>query len=352
MPKVHLLSQYIWPDSGPDGLLAEQLAARLQEQGYEAQLVGGKGSYRPSQRPKPEIPILHLDHYCGRRGSLAQTFIQYGAVMGAFENYIRRAVRPGDAVIVTSAPPTSVRLAGCIQRRGARAIYWLQDYYPELIRGLREYPVQLRRGLRAYWNSRLARWDRVVKIGSNLPAPSANSVVIRNWPTMDMSSSISPEPGTALYSGNLGYCHDIALLVKACEELRERGYKITMRADGRGVQHLPAWLKAVSLHDDPALLREELLRSEIHLVAADPRITQAIFPSKIWNSLAAGRQVLCTGFAGEMAEELAHARNARFAEHLDQWLSLIEEVQHSAEAPGKRPAFALAEGSFASIRAA
>jgi glycosyltransferase involved in cell wall biosynthesis len=323
MARFHIFSQYVWPDSGPDGLLAEQLAARLQDEGHEVQLIGGKGTYRPSYRAKPEVPILHVDHYCGRRGKLVETFVQYAAVMRAFENHIKRTVRADDIVIVTSAPPTSVRLADCIHRRGARAIYWLQDYYPELIRGLREYPVHLRRALRAYWDGQLARWDRVVKIGSNLPGPSSNSVVIRNWPTMDMASPVSPEPRTALYSGNLGYGHDIGLLVQACEELRDRAYTITLRADGPGVRHLPAWLKPVPLHRDPACLREELLRNEIHLVAADPRITQAIFPSKIWNSLAAQREVIGTGFAAEMAVELEAAKRAPFSLHLAQWVELL-----------------------------
>ncbi len=344
MATVHILTQYIWPDAAPTGLYAEQLAERLQANGCEVRLVGGRGGYRALHRAKPDVPIVYLPHRKGQRGSLLQTFAEYASVTRAFKDYIGRHVRPDDVVIVSSAPPNTVGLARAIQRRGARAIYWLQDYYPELIRGLREYPAMMRRAFRRYWDRRLGRWDTVVKIGANLGGPERNAVVIRNWPTMEIDgASISPEPMTALYSGNLGYGHDISLLVQACEKLRDAGYRITMRCDGRGVHRLPAWLKPVPLHDDPAELRDDLLRHEVHLVAADPRITEAVFPSKIWNSLAAGRRLICTGFAAKMADELETASITSFTTHLDQWADLVAQLgepQPSSAWPASEPALA------------
>jgi glycosyltransferase involved in cell wall biosynthesis len=331
MPTFHILSQYIWPDAGPDGLYAEQLAARLHQHGCDVCLVGGKGSYRPSGREKPELPLIHLDHYCGRRGDLAQTFIEYCAVKRAFHHYIARFVREGDVAVVTSAPPTTVQLAKSIQRRGARAIYWLQDYYPELIRAIREYPRPFRRAFGRYWDGQLSKWNRVVKIGANLGGPLHNSVLIRNWPTLKFEESTQPEPLTALYSGNLSYGHDIGLLVAACEKLRDEGYRISIRADGRGVCHLPAWLKARPLHSNPEELKNDLIHHEVHLVAAHPRITRAMFPSRIWNSIAAGRRLLCTGFTGEMATELQVSKNVPFERHLDEWTTLLVDLANSSQ---------------------
>ena len=73
--------------------------------------------------------------------------------------------------------------------------------------------------------------------------------------------------------------------------------------------------------------REALLRHEIHLIAAHPKIEQAIFPSKIWNSFAAKRETICTGFSGEMAEELRNARIAPFARHLAQWVEMLQSIK-------------------------
>ena len=326
MATIHLLTQYVWPDAAPTGLYAEHLAARLEEEGADVRLIGGQGDYRALKRDKPVERILHLPHFHGRRGSIPQTFVEYASVARAFRHYIERSVRPDDVVVVTSAPPNTVGLAPAIRRRGAHSVYWLQDYYPELVRGLHEYPAGLRKAFRSYWDLQLARWDRVVKIGANLGGPSRNCVVIRNWPTLLFESSTAPEPRTAIYSGNLGYGHDLNSLVAACEKLRADGYRITMRADGRAASQLPGWLKAVPLERDPQRLRDELQRHEIHLVAAHPRITQATFPSKIWNSLAARRDLVCTGFAGEMAAELEISKRAPFNQHLDQWLTLLRPI--------------------------
>ena len=88
MPKVHILTQYIWPDAAPTGLYAEQLAARLQADGSEVCLVGGKGGYRSLLRDKPDVPIVYLPHREGRRGNLLQTFAEYSSVTRAFKAYI------------------------------------------------------------------------------------------------------------------------------------------------------------------------------------------------------------------------------------------------------------------------
>src|SRR3981081_2747626 len=104
MPTYHILTQYIWPDAAPTGLYAEQLATRLHEQGCDVRLVGGQGNYRTLGRDKPPAPILHLEHYQGRRGNLGQTFVEYASVKRAFQRYIDNVVKNGDVVVVTSAP--------------------------------------------------------------------------------------------------------------------------------------------------------------------------------------------------------------------------------------------------------
>ena len=58
----------------------------------------------------------------------------------------------------------------------------------------------------------------------------------------------------------------------------------------------------------PSVARE----AETHLVAAHPRIQGAVFPSKLWNSLAAGRRILYSGFAGAMQAELEASVVSRY----------------------------------------
>jgi hypothetical protein len=90
-------------------------------------------------------------------------------------------------------------------------------------------------------------------------------------------------------------------------------------------------------------LKQDLARHEVHLIAGHPRIRRAIFPSKIWNSIALGRRLVCTGFAGEMADELEAAKRAPFERHLDQWERLVLAPKDCKEAvPIQRGAPALA----------
>jgi glycosyltransferase involved in cell wall biosynthesis len=343
MSAIHVLTQYIWPDAAPTALYAEDVATRLDQEGFDVRLVGGTGAYRPLKRDKPPIPILHLDHFHGQRGSLAQTFGEYASVKRAFEKYIDEFISCDDIAIVTSAPPNSVQLATRIKRRGAHAIYWLQDYYPELIRGVWEYPTPLRRAFSRYWDWHLSRWDRIVKIGANLAGPKHNSVVIRNWPTMAFDGHSHAESKTALYLGNLGYGHDVDLFVKACARLRDEGYKIDIYADGRGVPLLPKWLNPKPVLKNVAESRQTLVSHEVHLIAAHPKIQHAIFPSKIWNSIALGRRLVCTGFAGEMARELEAAKGAPFDSHLDQWTHLVVDLANSREPIPSRGVKAMTE---------
>lgn len=327
MARYHILSQYIWPDGAPTAVYAEHLAERLRARGAEVVLAGGSGVYREATRPRPPIPIERLPHFVGRRGSAADVIREYLSVERAFRRYIRECVGHGDIVVVTSAPPSSARLSREIDRRGAASVYWLQDYYPELVRGVFELPAPVRRALARWFDSLLARWTRVVKIGSNLGYEGSNAVVIRNWPTVSFPADIAPVPKTALYSGNLGYAQKVSALVEICEELRTQGYRITIRGDGPGMAKLPAWIDRAP----PVVSGDELVRSylesETHLVAAHPEIQRAVFPSKLWNSLAAGRRIRCAGFAGAMQAELEASLAAPYREHLHQWDSLLRGLE-------------------------
>ena len=46
---------------------------------------------------------------------------------------------------------------------------------------------------------------------------------------------------------------------------------------------------------DPAKLMHDLVRHEVHLVTAHTKITRAVFPSKIWNSIALGTDAATCG---------------------------------------------------------
>ena len=322
---VHILNQYIWPDGAPTGIYAEQLGEELQGRGIEVRLVGGSGHYRAGKRKEPSVPRRNLPHKLGRRGNHLSTFGEYLAVNAAFASYISEAASEADVVIVTSAPPLSLRLHKVIRKRGAVAVYWLQDYYPELVRGMFDYPLTLRKVVSTWWDLHLAKWDYVVKAAGNLPGNAPNYLTLRNWPTL-IPGPNGPRVNrtrSVLYTGNLGYGHDVELFSETCRHLSGEGYELLIHADGPGVKCLPAWIKPLPPFRDESQLLHALQSSEVHLVAADPAIRRAVFPSKIWNSLAAGARIVGVGFKGEMQEELQYVQTHPCEHNLTQWAEFV-----------------------------
>ena len=326
---VHILSQYLWPDDAPTGIYAEQVADSVAEHGLSVRLVGGQGRYREGRRPPPRTRIERVEHFEGRRGRLASTAREYESIRNAFARYISTNVNAGDIVVITSAPPTTLFLERRIRQRRALGVYWLQDYYPQLVRGVWDAPLQLRLAFSTFWTRHLRRWPRVVKAAGNLGYNGSNTLVIRNWNTLDLGEPRPFRPKTALYTGNLGYGHDLPGFVELCRTLRDQGVEVTVRGDGPGMSQLPEWVRTATPFVEPQALVQSYWDAEQHLVAGHPMLGDAVFPSKFWNARATGRTVLASGFTGVMAAELDIARTCDFRSHLSQWtqllLSLLDE---------------------------
>jgi hypothetical protein len=332
---VHLLTQYLWPDDAPTGVYAEHVADALAGAGIDVRLVAGTGRYRAGGRPAPGTPIERLAHWTGRRESLVSVALEYESVRRAFARYLRTRVGPKDVVILTSAPPTTLFLHREVARRGAVGVYWLQDYYPQLIRAVWDPPAPVRRAMQRVWDSHLREWDHVVKVAGNVRCPRADAIVIRNWNTIDLGPPRPARPRTALYSGNLGWGHHLPSFLKLCRRLVDEGYEVTVRGDGPGMKSLPGWVRSEpSLTDQEALVRS-YWDAEVHLVAGHPSLPDAVFPSKTWNALAAGRPVLASGFAASMLDELEAARGSEPRSHLGLWVSFVSSLLSRHGEPSK-----------------
>jgi hypothetical protein len=286
-------------------------------------MVSGNGSYRKGTRPRPDLTHYSLPVYAGRRGGILSTLREYQSVFAAFLRYIQDKVEENDVVLCTAAPPQTIHLIGAIRQKKARAIYRLEDYYPDLLRGYLRYPWVVRQMLAGHWARELRKWDHVAKIASNLDYNGPNSRVLRNWPTLDLGPPRPFEPKTACYFGNLGYGHCHKLFIKTCETLRDDGYSITLVGDGPKVSRLPSWIRIMPSPDEETLV-DLHWRAEIHLIAGDPKITGAIFPSKYWNSRATGRKIVASGFAGPMLEELNEANALTKIPCPEDWLPLFK----------------------------
>jgi hypothetical protein len=66
--------------------------------------------------------------------------------------------------------------------------------------------------------------------------------------------------------------------------------------------------KSQPLHGDPQRLKEDLIRREVHLIAAHLNTPGRCLRQRFWNSIALGHGLICTGFAGEMVTSWKRAQ--------------------------------------------
>jgi hypothetical protein len=328
MGKIHIINQYVYPDGSPVCLIAEQVANYLySEKGAEVVMVGGAGEYRPSTREKPSVPLVSIQTKSFKRDTTIQILLEYFVVFRAFWKYIRNEVKEGDTVVLTSSPFTNAFLRRAIRFKKVKTFFCIFDYFPAAILTL-NYPKFICKIIQFFYNNELKKFDSVIKASYNVGYFGENAVVKRLWNMIDIEpdSKVIPEK-KALYTGNLGIAHDVEALAQACEKLKNEGYEINIHADGPGLEKLPEWLKKRSkgIFTNANDLIKALYAHEIHLITGTPGTDEASFPSKIWNSLAAGRKIVACGFEGKMNEELEMILASDYKSHLANWANFILE---------------------------
>ena len=243
-----------------------------------------------------------------------------------------------DQIFVASNPPLMAIPLGLVARiRGSRVIYNLQDLFPDSALSLHILAENswlyrlLKLGER--WNFRLS--NRILTISDGFAeraksrAPNCDVLVIPNWVDTEFMGIIPPgqnrfrahlgKPNCflALYAGNMGYAHNLDILVEAAYLLRdEPGIHFVLVGEGnakaaaenlahgydlRNVSFLPfqpfAWLP--DLHN----------ACDVGLVAMRDGAETSSIPSKTWNYLACSRPVIaCVARPSDLATALDVSR--------------------------------------------
>lgn len=323
--KVHILTQYIWPDGSPVCMMSEQLGEALKEKGVEVVMVGGRGKFRESTRNKPIIDLIHLPTLAMPRSKVMQILIEYISVIKHLWKYIKLNIKEEDAVIVTSAPFLTFLLRYILPKKSIK-IYWLFDYFPPSVISLYKFPKFIKKYLDKLWEVELKKWTIVIKISKNLGYWGSNAVIFRQWPPINIETTEIEPQKKALYTGNLSLVHDIDDLVKECNKLRLQGYMINFYADGPGTTKLPNWINLRPTFKDNESLIKALYEHEIHLITGTYDIDDYCFPSKIWNSLAIGRKIIGCGMKGKMREEFEICLQSNFKYHKDNLRDFVLEL--------------------------
>jgi colanic acid biosynthesis glycosyl transferase WcaI len=239
-----------------------------------------------------------------------------------------RAFRP-DAVLSIGPLLVQARLLRAAHVSGAGFVFWQQDVMSAAARRVlgrrsRVLGAAAERAVGLLERRLLRASDAVVAICEDFLPPlrrwrldESRLAVIENWAPLDELPLEPRENPWAreqrldqgpvfLYSGTLGFKHDPGLLLALARWARARGAQVVVVSEGPGAD----WL-AAHARDEPALrllpyqpyerLPEVLAAADVLVALLEPEAGAFSVPSKVLTYLCAGRPLLASVPAGNLA---------------------------------------------------
>lgn len=220
-------------------------------------------------------------------------------------------------VVYVTNPPMSYLLAYFIHRPYSIIVY---DIYPEALKNIgitEHHPIY---HLWAKWNKRLfAKAQKVVTLSEGmgkvleLYVNRSKIKVIYNWSASDKLHPIKKETNpfvkqyglenkfVILYSGNIGYTHNVECLVDIAKLLKNdpsvlfliigEGKKKGMIQDMVSKAHLTSFLFLT--WQDKDMLPYSLSAADVAVITLNDDTAQVSVPSKTYNLLAVGAPLMC-----------------------------------------------------------
>jgi glycosyltransferase involved in cell wall biosynthesis len=320
--RLVFVNRFYWPDEPATAQLLADLAEALARRGFAVTVIASRpariATPRTETRAGVVIRRVRTTHGGCRVAARAVDFATF--YLGAAWRLLR-TVRRGDVVVLMTDPPLLGALAGpLIRMRGARAIHWVQDIYPEIAIALTSHRwLGTFRPLRnRTWKSAVACVVPGADMGAHLAAagvPPEKIVVIPNWspagvlpPTGAQVDALRRAWGVtgkfvAMYSGNFGRVHDLEPLLDVAAAM-QADPELVFVFVGDGAQR--AALERIvrrrglgNVHFRPfqprAQLGVSLAVGDVHFVTLRPGCETLVFPSKLHGIAAAGRPAIFIG---------------------------------------------------------
>ena len=331
--RILLLNQYYRPDLAATGQLLADLAEEFMHRGHEVHVLcscrtyDGGGACHPHSEVVGGVNIHRVSATGFGRKCHAGRLIDY--VSFYLLATWRALWMPKPDVCIALSTPPFIGLVGVLLKliRGSRLALWTMDLYPEVFAA---YGMMPPRSVVYRVLSAVSRWlyshaSAIFSLGEVMTArlvaagaDPARITTVHNWVP---GESVRPKPResssmrrtleledqvTLLYSGNLGLGHELDTAVRAAGMV-DGGSALRVLFVGNGTMREPLQqlaadlsISSISFHPPQPLenLADSLAAGDIHLVAQRPGTEGVIVPSKLYDSLAAGRPALFIGPEG------------------------------------------------------
>ena len=325
MRRVIFVNRFYWPDVPATGQLLTDLASELARQGWNVTVITGAptNTTHPQHQHHRGVAVERVRTPRPLAGNVTAKGIAFLAFSaGAIVRLLLKA-RRGDIVVTMTDPPLLGVLTGvACGLKGARAVHWIQDIYPEIaitLSGHRWLGV-LKWVRNGSWRSAhrcIALSSEMADVVRAAGVPASRVMVIPNWAPAGLGPRPRQDPAVqqlrkqlalddafaVVYSGNLGRVHDLMPVLQAADHLRHN-HRVRIVFIGSGAQHktLAAWAKERGLENVSFLppqprdqLECSLAIADVHLVTLRRGCEAFVFPSKFYGIVAVGRPVVFVG---------------------------------------------------------
>ena len=378
--KILVIEQHFYPEVAATGQLLLDLCEDLVKAGYQVKVITGNPTeiYQkkidiPRRENYQGIEIVRLKNTALNKYNMAGRVINYLTFHLSIFFHIIFSQRP-DLVLVLSNPPF-ISFHGLILKvfKKCKIIYNVQDLFPDLaveLGKLRNKPFIF--VLKTLSKHIIRKMDKVIVVGEYMERKVKEEVLksvgrvadhvvtIHNWADgekIKVISMVGAEDNylkrewslegkfVVLYSGNIGYLHEFDTIIKAAEDIQNKGYKdIVFVFIGEGIkkEYIRKKAEEKGLNNIlffPYQARDKLTYSlgiaDVSLVSLDDGFEGMVVPSKIYGILASGRPMIgIVGRESEITEIIREGNCGRVAK-IDDWEGLSKIIIEYYKNPQK-----------------
>lgn len=237
-------------------------------------------------------------------------------------------------IIFVTNPPFAYLTALCFRRQYSVVVY---DAYPDALKNIGIKPTSLLFKVWATLNTRVfSKATKVFTLSNSMATllgqyvKSDRLIIIPNWAGSDDFTPIPKKENAfvlkqglrdkfvILYSGNIGYTHNVEVLIEVAQQLQSYQDIIFMFiGEGKKKQDLIESVKQRNLHNckfltwqDSSILPQTLASADIGIVTLNEESGMLSVPSKTYNLLACGVPLLSIApETSELAQLISNYNN-------------------------------------------
>lgn len=325
--RLFYVADWLPPEFGAVGQYALLFARELAQSGRHVSLIGLGSGDQPRVTDERlgngtlEIKRLRARHY-NKSGMVARLIWSLGANARLISAVVRDPRSKNAQVLFTGSPPFMLFFAIFVKwLRGAKLIYRITDFYPEvLIAALGKKPFALGMFERVTWWFRrsvdefeaLGGDQRLLLINGGIASQKIR--LKRDVPPIAITGDEVPAPvpdtlkgcKILLYSGNYGVAHEVETVIGGLLKHHRAGgvFGLWLNASGSNVQPILRRLQTAGVpvvHTEPGsldTLPNLLAAADAHLITLRPSFSGLVLPSKVYGCLSSRRPIIFIGPKG------------------------------------------------------